>query len=182
MTSSEIYLADATNFSILNANRAARNNLGYSLEESKNLMPWDFVVDLSQDRVRQLIEPLLSGELDAQVFEGRHVRKDRTTYPVAVQLQYMSSQTPPVFAAICQDISARNAANENVRLRERAIEALDVGVSITDATHKDYPLVYVNQSLCNMTGYSRDELIGESVRFLQKHDQQQPEHLSLIHI
>ena len=176
VASSEIYVADATSFQILNANRAARNNLGYSIEESENLMPWDFVVDLSQDRVRQLIEPLLSGELEAQVFEAMHVRKDGSTYPVEVRLQYMSSQTPPVFAAICQDISARNAATENVRLRERAIEALDVGVSITDATRKEFPFVYVNQALCKMTGYSRDELIGESVRILQKHDPQQPEH------
>ena len=131
VSTSEIYVADATSFRILNANRAARKNLGYSLEESEKLAPWDFVVGLSQDRVQQLIEPLLSGALEAQVFEAVHERKDGSTYPVAIQLQYMSSQTPPVFAAICQDISARTAANENVRLRERAIEALDVGVSIT---------------------------------------------------
>jgi len=76
-------------------------------------------------------------------------------------------------------LGERDQAQEQVLLRERAIEALDVGVSITDATKDDHPIVYINQRLCELTGYSADELLGKGVRILQKNDKQQPEHLKI---
>ncbi len=178
-SSNEIYVADADTYQIVNANSSARGNLGYSVEESENLMPWNFVVGVTRENIEELMAPLRAGILDAKVFETAHKRKDGTTYPVATHLQYMATQTPPVYAAICQDITERLRQEESVRLRERAIEAVDVGVTITDATQDDHPLVYVNQALCAMTGYTADELTGQSVRILQKNNPQQPEHLEI---
>ena len=153
----------ANTYKILDANRTARENLGYTLEEMQQLGPSDFVVGLSLDKVDELITPLRENTLDAQEFEAVHRRKDGSTYPVAVQLQLMASQTPPVYTAIIQDISDRIHREEMIKLRDRAIEALDVGVSITDATKENFPLVYVNQALCEMTGYTLDELLGLSL-------------------
>lgn len=171
-SSNEIYVLDADSFQILNANRCARENLGYSIDESQQLVPWDFVDGLTQDSMNELISPLRAGLIEAQFFETVHQRKDGTTYPVTTHLQYMATQTPPVYAAIVQDITERHRQEESLRLRERAVEALDVGVTITDATKGDFPLVYVNQRLCAMTGFSADELIGQSVRILHKQEQQ----------
>jgi len=78
-----------------------------------------------------------------------------------------------------QQLSERDQTHEQVLLRERAIEALDVGVSITDATKDDHPIVYINQRLCELTGYSKEELLGQGVRILQKNNKQQPEHLQI---
>ncbi len=103
----EIYVSDADSFQILNANHAARKNLGYSVEESQQLMPWDYIEGLTQEYLDELIAPLRAGVLDAQVFETVHRRKDGTTYPVAIQLQFMAAQNPPVYAAIVQDITER---------------------------------------------------------------------------
>jgi len=63
-----------------------------------------------------------------------------------------------------------------VQLRERAIESLEVGVSITDARIDGHPLVYVNEKLCELTGYTKAELIGQSVKILQKKNKAQPAH------
>ena len=175
----EIYVSDADSFRILNANRSARENLGYSVNESTQLMPWNFVEGLTQEDLYELIAPLRAGVLDAQVFEAVHTRKDGTTYPVSIHLQYMATQNPPVFTAIVQDISERQRQEESVRLRERAIEALDVGVTIIDATKEDNPLVYVNQTLCTMTGYSAVDLIGQGAGILQKNNHQQLQHLQI---
>lgn len=178
-STNEIYMVDAGSFRILNANRSARENLGYSVDESNQLAPWDIVDGMSQESTEEMIAPLRAGVIDVQEFEAVHRRKDGTTYPVSIHLQYMAKQNPPVFTAIVQDITERLNQEESVRLRDRAIEALGVGVAITDATKENHPLVYVNQALCAMSGYSADELMGQGVRILQKYNQQQPQHLEI---
>lgn len=48
-----------------------------------------------------------------------------------------------------------------------AIDSLMSGVSITDATQPDNPIVFVNPSFTRMTGYSAAEVIGRNCRFMQ---------------
>jgi len=57
-------------------------------------------------------------------------------YPVEVHLQYTKFETKPVFVAIIQDITDRQCQNELIRLRDRSIAAVDVGVTITDASDR----------------------------------------------
>lgn len=174
----EIYVSSADTYELLSANQAARKNLGYTEEESQQLMPWDFVEGLTQENMEELVGPLRSGVLDVQEFETVHRRKDGSTYPVAAKLKFMSTQRPPVYVAVVQDISERRHQSEMIKLRDLAIESLDVGVTITDATKENHPLVYANQTLCALTGYTTDELLGHGVRMLQSGDQQ-PEHLKI---
>ncbi|NBC18925.1 MAG: PAS domain-containing protein [Bacteroidetes bacterium] len=49
-----------------------------------------------------------------------------------------------------------------------AIEAANSCIVITDPTQQDNPLVYVNQGFLDLTGYTRDELIGRNCRLLQQ--------------
>jgi PAS domain S-box-containing protein len=52
-------------------------------------------------------------------------------------------------------------------LKERAMDEAPVGITITDATHPDNPLIYVNESFERVTGYSRENVLGHNCRFLQ---------------
>jgi len=65
------------------------------------------------------------------------------------------------------DITAKKRVEDMVRLRERAIEAASVGIAIADARHPEYPTIYVNSALERITGYSEEEMLGKSLRFLQ---------------
>lgn len=65
------------------------------------------------------------------------------------------------------DITERKRAEDALRLRERAIEAASVGIAIADARQPHFPNIYVNPALCRISGYSREELIGQSLRLLQ---------------
>lgn len=60
-------------------------------------------------------------------------------------------------------------------LKEAAIEATSSGFVITDFNLPDNPLIYVNQAFCEMTGYSKEEVINKNCRFLQSDDKNQPE-------
>jgi phosphoserine phosphatase RsbU/P len=65
------------------------------------------------------------------------------------------------------DITAHKAFEDALRLRDRAIESVRVGIAISDARAPGNPNIYVNPALCAMTGYSREELLGRSMRLLR---------------
>lgn len=65
------------------------------------------------------------------------------------------------------DITARKEAEDALRLRDRAIETANVGVVIADARRPGYPNIYVNPALARLTGYTREELLGQGLRTLQ---------------
>ena len=50
---------------------------------------------------------------------------------------------------------------------QRAIEAAPIGVSLTDPSLSDNPLVYVNDTWGEFTGYDAEELLGRNPRLLQ---------------
>lgn len=68
------------------------------------------------------------------------------------------------------DITDRKQAEKNLRLRERAIDASNEGICLIGSVFKDSPLLYVNQGFEQLTGYSRQEVLGKNMRFLQGPD------------
>ncbi|MBX3138970.1 PAS domain-containing protein [Candidatus Obscuribacterales bacterium] len=56
---------------------------------------------------------------------------------------------------------------------ERAISCASNGIVITDPHQVDNPIIYVNPSFLDMSGYTRDEVIGHNCRFLQGDDRDQ---------
>ena len=52
-------------------------------------------------------------------------------------------------------------------LLEEAIAACGAGVVISDATLPDKPIIYCNRAFEQITGYSPEEVLGKSCRFLQ---------------
>ena len=64
---------------------------------------------------------------------------------------------------IISDITKRKQAEEALRLFERAIETLQLGLTITDSHGK---IVYINLAEAKMHGYQVEELIGKDVRIL----------------
>lgn len=55
-------------------------------------------------------------------------------------------------------------------LKDRAMDAAPVGITIADATDPELPLVYVNDAFVRITGYDRDFALGRNCRFLQGSD------------
>ncbi len=69
-----------------------------------------------------------------------------------------------------QDITEKHASQEQLRLLETSIARLNDIVLITEADPVDEPgprIVFVNDAFERRTGYSREEVLGKSPRFLQ---------------
>jgi len=92
---------------------------------------------------------------------------------------FTESSGAPIFDArgevlrwrgVDHDITENKAFEDALRLRNRAMESVHVGVAICDARAPGVPNIYVNPALCRITGYSRDELIGRNTRILRGPD------------
>ncbi len=68
----------------------------------------------------------------------------------------------------------RAAAEEALRLRQRAIEASANAIVIANARLPGFPVEYVNPAFERMTGYTAGEIVGRSLRLLHDGDHNQP--------
>jgi len=109
-SSNEIYIYDAATLRFVQVSKGAVTNLGYSMDEMRGFTPLDLIPGLGADQFSTLIRPLRDSQQNIVQFESAHRRKDGSLYPVEIRLQLSRTETPPVFVAIVQDITARKHA------------------------------------------------------------------------
>ena len=95
--------------------------------------------------------------------------------PVELSFSHIQLSDTEWFAAFFRDVTHRAEAQAALRLRDRAIESSTDGIIISDARADNYPTLYVNPAFTQITGYSRDEVVGHNVRFILDDDLDQPE-------
>jgi len=54
-----------------------------------------------------------------------------------------------------------------LKRKARAMDAAPVGITISDPSRDDNPLIYVNDGFTKISGYSAEEVLGSNCRFLQ---------------
>jgi PAS domain S-box-containing protein len=109
---------DVETLKFVQVNEGARRNLGYSMDELRELTPLDLKPELDAGSFEQLIARLKSGEQQAATFVTSHRRKDGSLYPVEVRLQLSARERPVLFVALIQDITERKRAEEALRESE----------------------------------------------------------------
>ncbi len=68
---------------------------------------------------------------------------------------------------IAIDVTDWRKAESELHLRDRAIQSLQQGVLIIDPSKEGHPIIYASPGFERITGYSQEECIGKSCRFLQ---------------
>jgi PAS domain S-box-containing protein len=66
-----------------------------------------------------------------------------------------------------RDITARRRAENDLRLRDRAIDAVSQGLVITDPSKPGHPVIYVSPGFTRLTGYTAEDIVGNNCRLLQ---------------
>ena len=101
---------------------------------------------------------------------GRPARFEQAFEPLDKIFEVNAYPSDEGLAVYFRDVSELRAADARLRLLETAVSRLNDVVLITEAEPIDEPgprIVFVNEAFEHRTGYTREEAIGRSPRFLQ---------------
>lgn len=140
------------------ANDAACDMLGYSLQEMRGMRITDL---LPQEEMGQLLETV--AQLDTQPFVRREwwlKRKEWGTVLVELVNQRLGADR---YLTIGHEIGERKRAEHKLQLAANVFTHAREGIMITDAHGT---IIDVNDTFTRITGYSREEALGQNPRIL----------------
>ena len=146
---------------LLEVNPAYCSLSGYSQQELLQMCINDLDVSESSSETQAHIERLIQQGRDQ--FETRHRRKDGSVWDVEVSATFNAAGGGDIFSFL-RDVSERKKAHLKLQLLANVFSHAFEGITITDA---EGSIVDVNAAFCRITGYSRDEAIGQNPRILQ---------------
>ena len=133
---------------------------------------------LAEARSQKLIDYVLPefrdkfSELENKVFHGEHAIAEYKIKGIKGTERWMESHAAPLYdqqskiinlIAVTRDITRIKQAQRGLVLASRVFTEAQEGIIITDAKGT---MVDVNPAFCTITGYSREEIIGQNPRIL----------------
>ena len=119
----EIYVFNSKTLKIMQGSRGALDNLGYSLDELKDLTPLDLFLDVAGSSFKKKLKLQSEGIESQWLFETLMKRKDGSTYSGEVRLQLSNLTSPSVVIAIVNDITERNKRTHEVESLQQQLKA-----------------------------------------------------------
>lgn len=152
----EIYIFDAETLRFVYANKGALENLGYSLDQMRELSPLDMQPEYDAASFDELVNPLRRGEKSTITFETLHQRSDGTRYYVEVHLQLVQDVSSPFFVAIILDVTDRKEAEQE---QEQLFHVLDESLNeIYMFDMETLKFLYVNRGALKNIGYTEEQM------------------------
>ena len=143
---------------------------GYDPDELAEMQPEDFFAPDERPTIKHAIANVLHSETEERA-EGHFLTKsgEEIPYEFSAAVYYDGTGAVAGFVGIGRDITERKERERELTQFREAIEQTGHAVCFTDT---DGTLEYVNPAFEDLTGYSRDEIQGESPSILQsgEHD------------
>ncbi len=109
---------------------------------------------------------LKQGAIRSFSMEKRCIKPDQSIVwiELTVTPMWAINEPPNAHIAVIQDITERKEAEEKLKLTQRIFETTLEGIIITDANRN---IIDINQAFTNITGYSRQEVLGKNPNMLK---------------
>lgn len=145
---------------ILYANARACQEHGYSFEEISACSIRDLDDPPTASLAAGRLKSLLSGE--TIVFEGGHLRKDGTRFPVEVTARLLDSDSRRIVLAIDRDITRQRRAEDSARVSRHEFESLVNAMDgiVWEADPETMQFVFVSQQAERILGYMVDQWLS----------------------
>lgn len=138
----------------------------YMMEQGKESISFEYILDQLIDPqslvsdVQYLYQnPEWQGELPELNFKDGRIF-ERFTQPQRVGSEIVGR----VYSF--RDVTQKRMAQDELRIRERAIEASTHGVAIIDISNHENKVIYVNKAFERTTGYTEHQCIGKGLNTL----------------
>ena len=143
------------------ANQAFADTFGYSIEEILALDDIDALrAPHERRRLRRYQKDRLRGRAAPSRYEFEGVRKDGSQIWLETSVRVIAWRGKPATQSTVVDISERKRAERQLQESERKFRNLVEGAIEGILIRRDNKLVFVNQPLADMFGYSTDELLA----------------------
>ncbi|MGB9840834.1 PAS domain S-box protein [Thermovenabulum sp.] len=174
----ELLITDLQINKFITANKKARENLRYSEEEIKNLSPRDIAPEFLESPIRELIQKLYDKKETSVTFKTYHLRKDKTTYPVQVELNMLDYLGKKLCVANVQDLTYQKVFEKKLAEKDYIIKlltvfAFDAIVVIND----EGKVIFWNPAAERIFGYSEKEIINQDVHRILAYNYEKAETL-----
>jgi two-component system, chemotaxis family, CheB/CheR fusion protein len=141
--------------------------LGYAREQLLGRSVQELTYPEDRPRSEQLNARLRTGEIPMLQYEKRYLKRDASPLWVQLAISAVRDEAGRYLYSVgtVVDISARKAAEAQVRLQAAALEAAPNAISLSK-TDRAGTIIWVNPAFTTLTGYSAEEAIGHSHHLL----------------
>jgi PAS domain S-box-containing protein len=162
----EIYIFDTHTLQFVYANNGAIKNMGYTLNELKELTPVDIKPEFNEKTFLEALRTLSEDKVTNLIFETTHKRKDNSLYPVEVHLQKSTFDDKDVYVAIILDITERKQNEAKIKESEEKYRLLFENnpqpMWIYDLETLEF--LEVNYAAVKHYGYTREEFLKMTLK------------------
>ena len=160
---SVIYEMDIHGTRFLSVNETMCRILGYSREELVSIRPIDLLDEPSQVNFRLRIKKRMSGSIIDEDIEYRVRKKDGGWIDTLITVGNISFSTDddPNITVIAYDITERKKTEATLRESEKKFRELVkfAPTAIYELDFNTRKFITVNDAMCQLSGYTRDELL-----------------------
>lgn len=153
---------------LVEINKVCANIIGHSIEEAKQLSYWDITPEeYTDDEYKQLESLNNTGHYGP--YEKEYFHKDGHRVAVRLVGHIIERNGEQYIWSGVEDITVEKALKEKLGQSAAVVHNTAEGIIITDI---DSRIISVNPAFTEITGYSEDEVIGQTPRILKsnKHD------------
>ena len=175
-SSDGIEVVDPETGRILDVNQTTCLRLGYTRDELLAMRVPDIeATAVGVSTWKETIDEIRRSGF--KIVEGRHRRKDGSTFPIEVNIRHVKLDREYLIVAV-RDISGRRLAEDKMRQLSHALEQSPAAVVITDTQGN---MEYVNRKFTELTGYSAAEALGENPRLLKSGEMSEEVYRTMWH-
>jgi PAS domain S-box-containing protein len=157
-----IYLIDRSSMHFIDINKTSCERSGYSSEELLKMSPLDIMPYLNTLTLTKEFDKISASPDRFGIIDTWLQAKNGEIYPVEVRLRATETVEGLIIVAIARDMTLNRKNEEALRLSEEKFRLLfeiaPIGLALMNSNRI---LTDVNPALCNMLGYSQDELVGK---------------------